>query len=57
MDITSLKDERIQIARILNNLKGRLNSGKFLVQGIEAVHNRRGVGVLQIDKKDEKESF
>ncbi|MFA8433954.1 MAG: TrmH family RNA methyltransferase [Marinifilaceae bacterium] len=36
-EITSLKDEKIQFAKSLSSLKGRLNSGKFLIEGVEAI--------------------
>jgi hypothetical protein len=36
-EITSLKDNRIQLARSLNTLKGRLENGKFLIEGNEAI--------------------
>jgi TrmH family RNA methyltransferase len=35
--ITSIKDERIQLARSLSSLKGRLESRKFLIEGTEAL--------------------
>jgi len=36
-EITSLKDERIQLAKILSSSKGRIDSGKFLIEGFEAI--------------------
>ena len=36
-EITSLKDERIQNAKALSTLKGRLHSGKFLLEGLESI--------------------
>jgi RNA methyltransferase, TrmH family len=36
-EITSLKDDKIQLARSLNSLAGRKKSGKFLIEGIEAL--------------------
>ena len=37
IEITSLKDKRIQNAKELSSLKGRLNSGKILIEGFEAI--------------------
>lgn len=36
-EITSLKDDRIQFAKSLNTLKGRINTNKFLIEGDEAL--------------------
>lgn len=36
-EIVSLKDERIQLARSLNSQKGRIEKGKFLIEGTEAI--------------------
>jgi RNA methyltransferase, TrmH family len=36
-EIYSLKDEKIQLAKKLNSLRGRIENGKFLIEGIEAL--------------------
>lgn len=36
-EITSLKDEKIQLAKSLSSSKGRIDSGKFLIEGFEAI--------------------
>ncbi len=36
-EITSLKDDKIQLAKSLNCLKGRTENRKFLIEGLEAV--------------------
>ena len=36
-EITSLKDERIQLAKSVNSQKGRIEKQKFLIEGIEAI--------------------
>jgi RNA methyltransferase, TrmH family len=36
-EIISLKDEKIQLAKSLSSLKGRIDSGKFLIEGFEAI--------------------
>jgi TrmH family RNA methyltransferase len=36
-EITSLKDEKIQLAKSLSSAKGRIDSGKFLIEGFEAI--------------------
>jgi len=43
--ITSLKDVRIQSARSLNSRNGRISSGKFLIEGSEAIDWAIGAGV------------
>lgn len=45
-EITSLKDERIQLARSLNTQKGRAATGKFLIEGREALEWARAAGVV-----------
>lgn len=36
-EITSLKDERIQLAKSVNSQKGRIEKKKFLIEGLEAI--------------------
>ena len=36
-EITSLKDDKIQLAKSLSSSKGRIDSGKFLIEGNEAI--------------------
>ena len=36
-EITSLKDDKIQLAKSLNSIKGRMATGKFLIEGVEAI--------------------
>jgi len=36
-DITSLKDDKIQLAKSLNCQKGRIENRKFLIEGLEAI--------------------
>lgn len=36
-EITSLKDERIQLAKSVNSQKGRIEKQKFLIEGFEAI--------------------
>lgn len=36
-EITSLKDERIQLAKSVNSQKGRIEKQKFLIEGVEAI--------------------
>ena len=36
-EITSLKDDRIQLAKSVNSLKGRIVKQKFLIEGFEAI--------------------
>jgi RNA methyltransferase, TrmH family len=36
-EITSLKDDRIQLAKSVNSQKGRIEKGKFLIEGLEAI--------------------
>lgn len=36
-EITSLKDERIQLAKSVNSQKGRIEKQKFLIEGLEAI--------------------
>jgi hypothetical protein len=49
-EITSVKDNRIQLARSLNTLKGRLESGKFLIEGNEAIDWALNSGSLLVCK-------
>lgn len=44
-EITSLKDDKIQLAKKLNSLKGRMDSGKFLIEGFEAVEWSLDAGI------------
>jgi len=36
-EITSLKDDRIQLAKSVNSQKGRIEKQKFLIEGLEAI--------------------
>lgn len=36
-EITSLKDDKIQLAKSLSSSKGRIDSGKFLIEGNDAI--------------------
>ncbi len=36
-EITSLKDDKIQLAKSVNCQKGRIEKGKFLIEGLEAI--------------------
>lgn len=57
--ITSLKDERIQLAKSINSLKGRIEKRKFLIEGSEALHWAIKAGI-QIDfvlKSDKRTDF
>jgi RNA methyltransferase, TrmH family len=44
-EITSLKDDKIQLAKSLNSLKGRTDSGKFLIEGFEAIEWSLNAGI------------
>ncbi len=44
-EITSLKDDRIQLAKSLSSLKGRIDSGKFLIEGFEAIEWAINAGI------------
>lgn len=47
-EITSLKDDKIQLAKSLNSLKGRIDNAKFLIEGFEAIEWAIHAGI-QID--------
>jgi RNA methyltransferase, TrmH family len=44
-EINSLKDDKIQLAKSLNSLKGRMDSGKFLIEGFEAIEWSMNSGI------------
>jgi hypothetical protein len=47
-EITSLKDDKIQLAKSLNFLKGRTDKAKFLIEGFETIEWAIHAGI-QID--------
>jgi hypothetical protein len=47
-EITSLKDDKIQLGKSLNSLKGRTDKAKFLIEGFEAIEWAIHAGI-QID--------
>lgn len=45
IELTSLKDDKIQLARLLSTQKGRIKTGKFLLEGKEAVNWAISAGI------------